>query len=192
MSFLEYLDEVGYLQILLETVIKNKNKYTYDFKSKGKWQIAPKWELKILQKILKDYLTDNYSTDNISSNATAYIKKKNISYNVNRHQGNNYFFTTDFKNFFPSISKINIKNELTTILNKETKLSIIYILEIIFYKGKLQYGFPTSPIISNLIMKRFDDSLQNNLETLFPKNNNLQYTVNIFSQKCSHYTSVYN
>jgi len=30
---------------------------------------------------------------------------------------------------------------------------ISLILEIIFYNGRLQYGFPTSPVISNIIMK---------------------------------------
>jgi len=176
MNFIEYLEDIGYPQILLNEVVENKNKYTYDFKSKGKWQIAPKWELKILQKILKDYLTKSYSKFNISNNATAYIKGKNISYNVDRHQGNSYFFTTDFKNFFPSISESNIKHKLVTLLNKETEQSISYILKIIFYNEKLQYGFPTSPIISNFVMKAFDDILQKNLETLFSKNNNLQYT----------------
>ena len=159
----------------MNSVILDKDKYTYRFASKGKWQIAPKWELKILQKILKNYLTTYYSEDNISENATAYIKNKNISYNVDRHQGNNYFFVTDFKNFFPSIVKQEITDILFSILKKEDELSLKYILEIIFYKNKLQYGFPTSPIISNLIMKKFDTSLQDKLNEIFPSNN-IQYT----------------
>ena len=117
MNFLEYLDNIGYHTKLLNEVVNNKYKYVYSFKFKGKCQIAPKWKLKILQRILKDYLTKYYSNDtNISENATAYIKNQNISYNLVRHQGNSYFFTSDFKNFFPSIYEENIKGILATIL----------------------------------------------------------------------------
>lgn len=176
MNFLQFLHHVGYPLQLLEEVIRNKNKYVYTFKFKGKWQIAPKWQLKILQKILKDYLTQCYSgDDNISKNATAYIKNKNISYNLDRHQGNSYFFTTDFKNFFPSIYKSYTEHILSIRLINESIESLNYINEIIYYKDRLQYGFPTSPIISNLIMKDFDISLEQKLNEIL-ENNNIQYT----------------
>jgi hypothetical protein len=176
MNFLEYLDNNGYPTKLLDEVVNNKYKYVYSFKFKGKWQIAPKWQLKILQKILKDYLTKYYSNDtNISKNATAYIKNKNISYNLVRHQGNSYFFTSDFKNFFPSIYEENIKDILCTILINESFKSREYINQIIYYKDRLQYGFPTSPIISNLIMNNFDKSLEKIIKEKFDKYN-IQYT----------------
>jgi RNA-directed DNA polymerase len=176
MNFLDFLNNIGYPIKLLNEVINNKHKYVYTFKFKGKWQIAPKWQLKILQKILKDYLTKNYSENkNISNNATAYIKNKNISYNLERHQGNSYFFTSDFKNFFPSIYENDIKNILSTTLVNESTESLTYINKIIYHKGRLQYGFPTSPIISNLIMYDFDKELDKILNEKY-KNINIQYT----------------
>lgn len=169
MNFLEYIESEGYPKILLDDVLQHIHRYTYIFYVKGKLQIAPKWQLKIIQKILKKYLEINYASNHISKNATAYLKGKNISYNVDRHQGNNYFFTSDFKNFFPSIEKDSVMEILTSILDKETLDSLEYIFRIIFYNGTLQYGFPTSPIISNLIMKCFDDELQKKLDSKYSK-----------------------
>lgn len=176
MDFSVYLNNLGYPAKLLKEVVNNKHKFVYSFKFKGKWQIAPKWQLKILQKILKDYLTKYYSNKiNISENATAYLKNQNISYNLERHQGNSYFFTSDFKNFFPSIYENDIKSILSNILRKESTDSLNYINKIIYHKDRLQYGFPTSPIISNLILNNFDRSLDEILKVTF-NDYNIQYT----------------
>lgn len=176
MDFISFLDDIGYPKKLLDEVISNKNKYIYSFTFKGKWQLAPRWELKILQKILKNYLTNNYSISCVSEYATAYLKNKNISYNLDRHQGNSYFFVTDFKKFFPSITELETKTFLLEILKeKEESSTISLILEIIFYNGRLQYGFPTSPVISNIIMKDFDEKLSRELKNFFP-DKNIQYS----------------
>lgn len=175
MNFIEYINKIGYPTKLIHEVIEDKNSYVYKIFIKGKLQVAPKWELKVIQKILKNYLEEFYLNENVSKNATAYIKKQNISFNVNRHQGNSYFFTTDFKNFFPSITKEILEKELFKILKNESKDSKILILNIIQYKNRLQYGFPTSPIISNIIMNDFDKKLFNLLELKY-STNNIQYT----------------
>lgn len=170
--FKDYLEEKGYPNSLLEKVLNNKNKYIYHFRIKGKWQIAPRWELKILQKILKDYIYEIYNEKLFSKNSTAYLKNKNISYNLERHQGNHYFFTSDFKNFFPSIPEEKARSILKDKFDQET---LNYIIKISFYNNSLQYGFPTSPIISNIVMKEFDDSFQNELlKNISSKN--IQYT----------------
>ena len=175
MNLIKFINELGYPKELINKILNNKDKYIYSLHIKGKLQIAPRWELKIIQKILKDYLIQEYLSSSISNNSTAYLKGKNISYNLNRHQGNSYFFVSDFKNFFPSFEKNFIKNTLLNILNNEDKEHIKLIISLILYNNKLQYGFPTSPIISNILMKNFDNKLNNNLLKDFP-NNNIQYT----------------
>lgn len=175
MTFIKFLNQQGYPETLLNDVLSNKEKYIYNFKIKGKWQVAPRWELKILQKILKDYIYTQYNDELFSSNATAYLKNKNISYNLERHQGNNYFFVSDFKNFFPSILQEETKKILKNSLYKENDETLNYVYEIAFFRSSLQYGFPSSPIISNVIMKKFDDSLQDELQNIIP-NLNIQYT----------------
>lgn len=176
MLFLEYLDEVGFPKILMNEILEDKDKHVYFFRIKGKAHIAPKWDLKILQKILKDYLFKYHYSSNISKNATAYISGKNISFNVKKHQGNSYFFVTDFKNFFPSISYAYIKKVLYKILKEESDKDIELILNIITYKDKLQYGFPTSPIISNIIMKEFDEIILKKIKDEFHEKDNIQYS----------------
>ena len=173
MAFLEYLKEKGYPSILLTKICTSQKDYIYKFRVKGKLQIAPKWELKILQKILKDYLTENYSS-NISQFATAYIKNKNISYNVSKHFAKNYFYVTDFTNFFPSIKLTITEKYLSDLLNLEDSDSLKTIFKIVFYENSLQYGFPTSPIISNMIMSEFDNLLNDKLNTIF--SNNIAYS----------------
>lgn len=175
MDFIQYIENKGYYDFFLEEVLSNKNKHTYFFRIKGKINIAPKYRYKIIQKILKEYLTITYSSHNISNNTTAYLEHKNISYNLERHQGNNYFFVTDFKSFFTSIIKDQSMEILEQCLYRESKKSLQLIFKIIFYKNKLQYGFPTSPIISNFIMKKFDDNFQEILNKKFA-NNNVQFT----------------
>lgn len=166
MSFLRYLEQKGYPNKLLNEILHNYSNYIYYFRSKGKLQIAPKWELKILQKILKDYLSENYS-DKISTHATAYIKNKNISFNVSKHFGKNYFYVTDFSNFFPSLKLSYVQEDLRKVLIKEEELSLDFIFKISFYRDSLQYGFPTSPILSNIIMHDFDNILFNDLSKTF-------------------------
>lgn len=170
--FKDFLIDSGYPEKMLDTVLKNKSDYIYRFRFKGKWQYAPRWELKILQKILKEYLQKEYLNNYFSDNATAYIKNKNISYNLERHQGNNYFFTSDFKNFFPSICKTECIN---VIKNNFPQENIPLISNILFYKNQLQFGFPTSPIVSNIFMKEFDIKLYNKLKEQF-KDIDIQYT----------------
>lgn len=174
MNFIEYIDNIGYPKKLMNDVLSKKEKFVYLFKIKGKSQIAPKWELKVLQKILKDYLYEYYSKE-FSENATAYIKCKNISYNLERHQGNNYFFKSDFVNFFPSISEMNVNKTLENILSMETNESLNLIKNILFYDNRLQFGFPSSPIISNLILKDFDKELESKL-SLKNVNSNIKYS----------------
>lgn len=156
MNFYDMLDDIGYPLRLYSKVIDSKRVYTYFFYVKGKIQFAPKWELKIIQKILKNYITDKYSEKNISNNARAYIRGKNISYNVEAHIGNSYFFVSDFKNFFPSIKIQDVKPTLEEIFKEEDEEFREDLYKIIFYEESLQYGFPTSPIISNFIMFKFD------------------------------------
>ena len=95
--------------------------------------------------------------------AMAYQKNKSIKLNAKAHQTNRYFLKLDFKNFFPSIKFIDFapyikkwnnsqkvpfeENELLNIINKSC----------FYYKNNLlPIGFPTSPVISNIIMYEFD------------------------------------
>lgn len=102
----------------------------------------------------------------IHPSATAYINKKSILDNATSHKSNNYFLKIDFKDFFPSI-KFNdlhktiishkFKNDDQWILDKN--LHEIIRLVSFYHKDSLAVGYPSSPIISNVIMYNIDKSI---------------------------------
>lgn len=82
--------------------------------------------------------------------------KDNIS-NAKIHQGNKYFFTTDLRNFFPSVKyndvyKMFISNgfsvDVSSLLTKLTT-----------YKYSVPQGIPTSTYITNLVAILLDKEL---------------------------------
>ncbi|MFN8300497.1 MAG: reverse transcriptase family protein [Chitinophagales bacterium] len=85
----------------------------------------------------------------LPSYAYGAVKERDNILNARRHQGKKYKFTTDLKNFFPSISHHHVFGMFTgfgfspTVARVLTKLTT--------YKGRLPQGAPTSPIIANLV-----------------------------------------
>ena len=140
----------------LYIISNNTNKYYKTFTIKkhngGKRTItSPYYELKMLQKnILKELLYDKRP----SSYATAYIKEKNILNNVLVHKNKKFILKLDITNFFDNISYVDIfniykeygfSNRLCGLLAHLTTLD-----------SKLPQGAPTSPFLSNLVLRDFD------------------------------------
>ena len=98
--------------------------------------------------------------------AKGYIKGESIYSNVSAHMYNNYFFKTDIKDFFPSINH----NKLALELYKEIKnIATIKDCRDIIDKCScgnkgLPLGFITSPLLSNIYLKRFDIMLYHKLK----------------------------
>ncbi|MEA3316250.1 MAG: reverse transcriptase domain-containing protein [Campylobacterota bacterium] len=82
------------------------------------------------------------------------------------HKNNQYFFKTDIKSFFGSISEENIKKCFLSNLNEfsidktEIKQYINQILNLIVYNNQLPVGFSTSSQLSNAILYIFDNELE--------------------------------
>lgn len=79
------------------------------------------------------------------------------------HIGSKFFLRIDILSFFPSITEMQIKNELTRLLacnlseDKEKLLNLI--CDITTLNGLLPQGACTSPAISNLVMARIDQRI---------------------------------
>lgn len=122
----------------------------------------PSKKLKIIQYWLDSHI---FSSLKIHESATAYQKEKSIKVNAAAHRNNRYFLKLDFKDFFPSIKFTDFESFLKEWHKNNTpSFTVDELLEIVrracFYLGdSLPIGYPTSPIISNIVMYEFDSQI---------------------------------
>lgn len=122
--------------------------------------------LKVIQKrIQKNILLKLHMPDY----AYGAVKSRDNVSNAKKHQGKKYKFTTDLKDFFPSITNKSVyemfvgeklSHEVASLLTKLTT-----------YKGKIPQGAPTSSTLANLVFRKTGDILDN-----FSKENGLTFT----------------
>jgi retron-type reverse transcriptase len=107
----------------------------------------------------------------------AYIKGKSIKDNAEAHRRNRYMLKMDFKNFFMSITPelfISCLDRNDIVMEN---IDLKFLEGILFWKLRrssplrLSVGAPSSPFISNFIMKSFDDFIFD-----YCKSNNIIYT----------------
>ncbi len=110
----------------------------------------------LLKKIQKNILNHILYGINTSTYAKAYKKGNNIITNALPHVNQPKILKLDIKNFFNHITFEQIK---TTVFKEEYfPESIATLLTILStYHGYLPQGAPTSPAISNIILKEFDE-----------------------------------
>lgn len=94
----------------------------------------------------------------ISDNATAYIQGKNLLANVNPHARSRYFMCLDIVNFFGSIKKEKIRMLFSSYGYSQDIVETL--TELCTYRGCLPQGGPTSPMLSNLVLREFDAVVQ--------------------------------
>lgn len=105
----------------------------------------------------------------ISRYAKAYTSGRNIKDHVKYHKSQKMVLTLDIKDFFTNITSEHINSFFIQlgysnyVANLLTKLCCL--------NNSLPQGAPTSPILSNIIMKPFDEVI-----STFCKNSNLRYS----------------
>ncbi|TVR07465.1 MAG: RNA-directed DNA polymerase [Planctomycetota bacterium] len=91
----------------------------------------------------------------VHQSCTAYEPGRSALLNAQTHQDSRYFYQLDFKDFFHSIKHRNVSAFLESSTRLDTEESEI--ISMICCKGDhLVIGAPSSPILSNRIMFRFD------------------------------------
>lgn len=131
-------------------------------KSGGKRLIcAPYSDLKRIQNwIYKNILLRDMKS--VSPYAEGFVPKssdnvRNVVSNAKRHVGCKWLINVDIQNFFDSIKKDAVWGYFKT-LGYEKEVADI-LSKICTYKFKLPQGAPTSPMLSNLIVRPMDDEL---------------------------------
>lgn len=132
---------------------------TYELpkKSGGKRIIsAPAVHLKIAQRAL---LTLLYA-EGFSDQAMGFVPGRSTRDNAAKHVGKDVVVNADVKAFFPSTSYKKVYSLSRKLCNGElSPLASRLFAEICCHDGHLATGAPTSPAVSNLIMRNLDASL---------------------------------
>lgn len=131
--------------------------------SQGTRTIAhPSSELKFLQRALILKLSSILEP---SDRAYAYICGRNIKNNALQHVHSHYLLKMDFSNFFPSITPELLFSKLSSRGIEPNEIDKKIICGLLFWKPKrkgqlvLSIGAPSSPMISNFVMKDFDERI---------------------------------
>lgn len=157
---------------LLQDINNNKDKYYEKIvieKNKKKRKIikyinnndgdnAKKIHEYILKKI--------YSYYRFNDNSYAYQKGKSIKECVNKHIEGKSFIKYDIKNFFESIKEENLYKCLVYIFGIDKRFigALKRIFNSCFYENTLPLGLTLSPVLSDMYLKKFDDTISRQLE----------------------------
>ena len=110
---------------------------------------------KLLKSIQKNILNNILNSLEVSKYAYAYIKNKSLNDNASPHINQKVVLKLDIKDFFTSITFEEIYK---VIPNELFPPSIkVLILKLCTYYDYLPQGAPTSPMLSNLVLKNFDN-----------------------------------
>ena len=116
---------------------------------------VPSEALKMLQRCINTRLL---SLEEISPYATAYKAGGSTKMNAKLHIGKPVLLKLDIKHFFDNIGYNLLKENVFT--EKRYSEQIRSLLSILcLYMGALPQGAPTSPTISNIIMRDFDNTV---------------------------------
>ena len=111
---------------------------------------------KLQNKLLLNFLVKQ----DLPTCVKGFIKGESYHSFLSEHINSKFFLRIDISSFFPSITKLHIKKELSNLLvcstddEKEKLLNLI--CDMTTLNGSLPQGACTSPAISNLVMARID------------------------------------
>ena len=144
------------------------SKFDIDKSEGGKREInAPNEELKLIQKVLVDYLTPELK---ISPFAVAYRTDDYFPPRefIKKHLEYKYTVALDIKNFFPSIKERDVKHcfKQNGILLSSKQWKVL--CNVFFMKGEqgVPMGSCASPWLSNVVMYEFDILLNKKLKSV--------------------------
>ncbi len=116
---------------------------------------APDKELKWRQKTIRRKILMKFSP---SKYAKAYVRQRTLVDNASPHVGKHYLLKLDISDFFGSI-RFEQVYAAAFHTNHFPKQIGVLLTALCCYKGALPQGAPTSPALSNLVMRNFDNNI---------------------------------
>ncbi len=126
-------------------------------KSNGEFRYlhVPDESLKMIQRKIYQVLL---SRETVSVYATAYRYGGSTVKNAKPHIGREYLLKLDVKHFFDSIIQPVVMNQVFP-ADRYSEANQVLLSNLCCLQGVLPQGAPTSPAISNIVMKEFDDTV---------------------------------
>lgn len=125
--------------------------------------------LPTLKKIQRWILDEILSHISVSKYAKAYVPGQGIKGNARFHRGQSKVLSIDLKDFFGSIKSTEVYIVFRSIGYSKAVSSML--THLCCLNNKLPQGSPTSPALSNLVMRRFDTRIG-----AFAYKNSIRYT----------------
>lgn len=152
---IESKKDVYFREFSLKTGYKKRKMVTYRDDDNG--QAMRKFHNKIATILKKKHF--------FSEMSFAYQKGKSIKKCIECHKDNDSFLKFDIHKFFNSIDEKKLVRKLLKEFefDKVYEDQILLIMETCFYDGKMPLGFITSPILSDIYMKDFDEEFMKKL-----------------------------
>jgi len=111
----------------------------------------------LLKKIQRNILHNVLDELPVSPHATAYRRGAGILRNASPHQGRKQVVKLDIRDFYGSITYLMVYRAFPRIYYPPSVATLL--THLCCYQDCLPQGAPTSPAISNLVMKPFDDHM---------------------------------
>jgi RNA-directed DNA polymerase len=148
---------VGYKTNYLKRAVKYTPYFYRDFiirKKNGSIRklVEPLPSLKEIQSWILENILQEIK---VSKYAKAYVKNRTLLDNVRYHKGREAVLTLDIENFFGSITLSHIE-QIFLALGYSSNISNL-LAKLCTYDNVLPQGAPTSPYLSNLYLREFDE-----------------------------------
>ena len=152
----DYDSLTNYLYVMLDGIEEDYEEFTIKKKNGELRTICkPNEALADIQKRIYENILRNAS---VSPCAAAYVKCKSIRDATVKHIGQPILIKVDIKDFFFTIDFESVKDTFLEL--GFDKYQAITLANFCCYKGRLPQGTSTSPMLSNLVMREFDDEME--------------------------------